>query len=295
MDNLEKYLPSKKFIASFLVIVILVSFFFTIKGVVVLFKNSKVSVNKGQTQVTVGTLVQKDSNNNGIPDWEEYLWGLNPKVNGESNKQFILSKKKTLTENGDITVTDDSQKISDNELLSRQFFATLISLQQSGQLDEGTIKSINESLGKNAIAVNLADIYTQSMLKIKDDSEASIKNYDDALNSLIKKYSNSNIGDELTMIIQGLQNKDASALYAASTIGEAYRSFGKDMMNIPVPKSLAETHLSAVNNYEKVGQSIIGLSQMLNDPMLAMKGLINYKNYSDALASDLEIISLPLQ
>ena len=137
MDNLEKYLPSKKFIASFLVIVILVSFFFTIKGVVVLFKNSKVSVNKGQTQVTVGTLVQKDSNNNGIPDWEEYLWGLNPKVNGESNKQFILSKKKTLTENGDITVTDDSQKISDNELLSRQFFATLISLQQSGQLDEG--------------------------------------------------------------------------------------------------------------------------------------------------------------
>ena len=296
MDNLEKYLPSKKFIASFLVIVILVSFFFTIKGVFVLFKDKKVLTNKGQqTQVAVGALIQQDSNSNGIPDWEEYLWGLNPKINGESNQQFILSKKTALAKSGDMVVSDDSQKITDNEILSQQLFATLVSLQQTGQLDDNALKTINESISKNAIAVDLSDVYSSSMLKVTDDSEASKKAYFDALQSLIKKYQGYNIGDELTIIIQGLSNKDASALYAASTIGDAYRLFGKDFAKIPVPKSLADTHLSVANNYEKVGQSIIGLTKMLTDPMLSMKAIINYKKYSEELSSGLDKISSALQ
>ena len=92
-----------------------------------------------------------------------------------------------------------------------------------------------------------------------------------------------------------MSNNDPSALYATKTVGEAYQSFGKDMMSIPVPRSLSASHLSAANNYEKVGQSINGLAQILTDQLVGMKSIINYKNYSDALASDLEKLSTILQ
>jgi hypothetical protein len=126
------------------------------------------------------------------------------------------------------------------------------------------------------------------MLTVKNDSADANTTYSDAFRKLISSYTDANIGSELTFIIQGLSNKDSSALYAAVTVGTAYQTFGQDLIKIPVPKSLTSIVLSAANNYEKTGQSIKDLAKMLSDPLIGMKAIINYKNYSDALASDLE-------
>ncbi len=290
MDNLKKYLPSKNFVAIILIIIIFIALFFTAKGIIFLFGGRKVTVNdKGVlVQTTPSTLIQKDSNNNGIPDYEEYMWGLDPTKNGPKNKEFIASKRKALAESGDITILDDSQTITDNELLSRQFLATIISLQQTGQLDADSVSSVTDAIGKDVEATPIPDVYTSNMLTLQNDSTSANATYSDALSALINNYTDADIGSELTFIIQGLSNKDPSALYAATTVADAYQSFGKDLMKIPVPKSLASIHLSVANNYEKTGRSIKDLSKILSDPLIGMRAIINYKNYSDALASDLE-------
>lgn len=296
MNNFKKYLPSKKFIAIILIIVVFIALFFTIKGIISLFLNKR--ANKGQqTSLSIETpasISQKDSNNNGIPDYEEYLWGLDPTKNGKENKDLIDAKRKALTDSGAI-IPDDSEGITDNELLSRQFLATIVSLQQTGNLSPESMTSVSEALGKNIEAIPIADIYTSNMLTMVNDSTIANTSYRDALSNLITKYQGADIGSELTFIIQGLSNKDPQALYAATTVADAYQSFGKELIKIPVPKSLASIDLSMANNYEKTGQSIKGLAQMLSDPITGMRALINYKNYSDALASDLEKLSGILQ
>ena len=296
MNNFKKYLPSKKFASILLIIVIFIALFFIIKGVVSLFKNNKSTKgNGGLVQVTtIGDKMQIDSNSNGIPDFEEYLWGLDPYKNGPENKEFIISKRKALTESGDI-IPDDSKSITDNDILARQFLATIVSLQQTGELNEETMSSVSEALGKNIEAVPIADIYTSNMLTTQNDSLVANNAYSKSLSNLVNKYADADIGSELTFIIQGLGNKDPQALYAATTVALAYQSFGRDLIKISVPKSLASTHLSMANNYEKTGQSIKGLAQMLSDPMAGMRAIVNYKKYSDALVSDLEKISETLQ
>jgi ABC-type Na+ efflux pump permease subunit len=296
MNNFKKYLPSKKFITVLLVIVVFIILFFTIRGVVSLFR-SKIASKGQQTKLTIETptsISQKDSNNNGVPDWEEYMWGLDPTKNGPSNKEYIATKRQALMDSGAI-IPDDSKAITDNERLSQEFLATIVSLQQTGSLDQDSMNSVSEAIGKNVVATPIADIYTSSMLMVKSDSTIANNAYSDALTALITKYKDADIGSELTFIIQGLENKDPQALYAASTVGDAYQSFGKDFMKIPVPKSLAVAHLSAANDYEKTGETIKDLSKMLSDPIIGMKALINYKKYNDALASDLEKISEILQ
>ena len=296
MNNFKKYLPSKKFITVLLVIAVFIILFFTIRGVVSLFR-SKIASKGQQTKLTIETptsISQKDSNNNGVPDWEEYMWGLDPTKNGPSNKEYIATKRQALMDSGAI-IPDDSKAITDNERLSQEFLATIVSLQQTGSLDQDSMNSVSEAIGKNIVATPIADIYTSSMLMVKSDSTIANNAYSDALTALITKYKDADIGSELTFIIQGLENKDPQALYAASTVGDAYQSFGKDFMKIPVPKSLAVAHLSAANDYEKTGETIKDLSKMLSDPIIGMKALINYKKYNDALASDLEKISEILQ
>jgi hypothetical protein len=299
MDNFKKYLPSRKFIATLLVIIIFIALFFTVKEVISLLQKRKKGVTLGNKstliETTPASLIQKDSNNNGIPDYEEYMWGLDPTKNGPENKEYILAKKKALVDSGDITTADDSQTITDNDILARQFLATIVSLQQTGELDSDSINSVSEALGKNIEATPIADVYTRNMMTVESDSSAANKAYSTALTSLINSYSDADIGSELTFIIQGLSNKDPQALYAATTVAVAYQTFGQKLIKIPVPQSLAAIVLSMANNYEKTGESIKDLSKMLTDPITAMKAIINYKNYSDALANDLEKLSGALQ
>jgi hypothetical protein len=294
MSDYKKYLPSKTFTTRILFIVVCIVLFFTVRGIISFFKNKEAKKSE-PVQMTVGTLIQKDSNDNGIPDWEEYLWGLDPYKNGQENKDLILAKKNTLLKNGEIQPMDDSKAISENEMLSQEFFATIIALQQTGQLDETSMKSVSEAVGKNIETTPIPDIYTRNMLTIKNDSTLTETTYKENLTALINKYSDADIGNELTFIVQGLSNNDPQALYAAKTVADAYQSFGREFIKIPVPQSLVQAHLSAANNYEKVGQAIKDLAQILSDPLIGMKAIINYKNYSDALANDLEKVSEILQ
>lgn len=291
----RKYLPSEQFIARVIIIVIIIVVVLGMYGLVKFIKN-KISSKSGDqpATLTIGNIIQKDSNNNGIADWEEYLWGLDPKKNGSENKEFISAKKSALTQSGDIVPTDYSQ-ITDNEILSQQFFAAIISLQQSGQLDETAMNSVSEAIGKNVETTPIPDIYTSSMLTIQNDSTLTIGAYRDAIGNLVTKYQNADIGSELTFIIQALSNNDPQALYVATTVASSYQSFGQELVKIPVPRSLASAHLSAANNYEKTGQSIKNLAKVLADPIAGMNAILSYKQYNDALASDLEKISSLLQ
>jgi len=296
MDNLKKYLPSKKFASIILVIIVFIALFFAIKETVFFLKDKKTSGNKnGVVQVTVGEVIQKDSNDNGIADWEEYLWGLDPAKNGPENKETIENKKKALTQSGGITVPDDSKAITENEILSREFFATIVSLQQTGSLNEESLNSVSSSIGQKIEAVPIEDVYTKKDLVIKSDSAAANKAYYDAYGALVTKYENADIGSELTLISQGLGNNDPQALYAAKTVAAAYISFADEFIKIPVPNSLSTIHLDLSNNYYKVGQSIQGLVQVISDPIIGMRAIINYKQYSDGLVLDVEKLAEILQ
>ena len=289
----SKYLPSKIFIIRIAVILSIIVIVFSVTKIVKYFKNRPTI--KTPMKVLVKDIVQKDSNENGIADWEEYLWGLDPYKNGPENKEFILAKRKTLAENNNTNQDDKTIVSSENEALSKEFFATVISLQQTGNLNEGSINSISEAIGEKIVATPIPDIYTISMIKtIKDSDDANI-DYFNSFNNLLKKYENEDIGKELTIISQGLGTNDPQALYVVRPIATAYRNFGKELINLPAPNSIAPLQLELANNYEKTGESLDDLTKTLIDPMVGMKALINYKKYSDALVSGLDKISESLQ
>ena len=297
MHNLKNYLPSKKFTSIILIVIIAITFILLVREVTYLIRGGRDLSNTGNiVQTTPEEKIRKDSNNNGIPDFEEYLWGLNPNKNGEENKEFILSKKRNLFGNDQLSPNnDDSKNITENEMLSRQFFATIVALQQEGALNQESIDSISTSIGQKIEVVIIPDIYTKNMLTIKKDSEDANVQYFIDFMELVNKYADADIGSELVLVSQGLGNNDPQALYAAITVASAYRTFGKELTKIPVPEYISSVHLSLANNYEKTAQTIEGLTQTLTDPIIGMRSIISYKKYSDAIVSDIEKISKILQ
>ncbi len=194
-----------------------------------------------------------------------------------------------------MAIGDDSRTILENEILSREFFATIVSLQQSGELNEESIKALSEAIGQKIEVTPIPDTYTENDLIVKGDGIEANKSYIDAFSKLVTKYEDADIGSELILISQGLGGNDPQALIATRTVASSYRSFGKDLINIPAPSSIASIHLSLANNYEKNAQSIEGLTMMLSDQIIGMRSLLNYKQYNDALVSDIEKLTEILQ
>lgn len=278
----KEYLPSKIFIVRVVFIFVILATIFGISKIYTYFKNRSTD---GVIKLQIKDVVQKDSNDNGIPDWEESLWGLDPEKDGPLNKDFIIAKRKILAENND--GSSESGNLTENDELSRELFSVVMSLQQSGTLNDDSITLITEAVGEKIDASPLPDIYAKNMLNIVIDSIDNTHNYNIAFGELVIKYADANIGDELVFISEGLKNDDSTAMSIVNTISNSYKSFGEDLMKIPVPASVASTHLSLANNYEKTGQSIDGLSQILENQILGMSSVINYKKYSDALVSDI--------
>ena len=283
----REYLPSRNFLIRLAFILIILAIFFGVYYLVKYIKNKPSS--KKPVTVLVKDVVQKDSNRNGIPDWEESLWGLDPLKNGPSNKEFIFEKRKTLAmTNGSM---EDPSQLTSTDDLSREFFSIIMSLQQAGTLNEESINLVSNTIGEKIVTTPIPDAYTKNMLIIKPDSEANLTTYYNKFKALTEKYSDKNIGDELTFIAEGIRINDVTAMKTTQGVALAYKQFGKELLDIPVPQSLASTHLSLANNYEKTGQSIDGLTQILEEPLVGMKALLNYKKYSDALVYDINSLS----
>lgn len=283
----KEYLPSRKFVAGVLIIAIIIAIIFGISKLATLFKGK---ITKSEpTKLLVKDLVQKDTNKNGIPDWEESLWGLDPTANGISNREFISNEKAKLTNNS--IIQEGSPVSNENTALSREFFAVIMSLQQSGDLNEDSIKAVSDTLGQKIVADPIGDTYTRDSLNKVVANTANIDTYVKAVGKLMTKYKDKDMGNELNLISQGLMRNDPQATMLAGNIGKVYRSFGQELVKIPVPATLVDLDLALANDYDRVAQSIEGLTKILTDPIIGMRAIINYKRYSDNLVADIENLS----
>ncbi len=111
---MKKYLPSKKFVIITLSIFATLGLVFFLvgkfqknpDGSLAVKDNWSLSEEKIEAQ-TLGELVKKDSDQDGLPDWEETLWGLdprNPETTPGTKDADVVAKRRAelepMTENG---------------------------------------------------------------------------------------------------------------------------------------------------------------------------------------------------
>lgn len=282
------YLPSKNFVIRISSILIIILVIFGITKLVTYFRNK--ANNNEPVKLLVKNIIDKDGNSNDIPDWEEFLWGLNPNKDGEKNKEFILNKRKELSSNN-LNKENDSTELSDNDQLSKEFFSIIFSLEQSGALNEESIGVISEAFNQKIEPILIPDIYTDTMIKINKDVNKASENYLVSIGEIIEKYADKNIGDELIFITEGMKNGDPTAMRAVLSVAQSYKDFGADLMKISVPQNKVDIHLKLANDYYKTGVSVEGLAQVLDNPIIGMSSILNYKKYSDSVVSDYSLLS----
>jgi hypothetical protein len=287
---MKEYLPSKEFMTRVGLVVISCALLFSVYKLSVFILNKFTKGGRRDLVAYKGGNIQKDTNKNGIADWEESLWGLDPSGDGEKNKATIEKRRGDLTNSSSASTMND-KPLNEDEEASREFFAAVMSLQQSGNLTDASIESVADAIGEKIVAKPIDDIYKPTDVKTEDLTEETFVMYFKQTSDLFNKYKNKSIGDELTFISQGLVNRDPEAMRVAGNVAKAYRAFGKELIQIPVPKVMAQNHFDLANNYEKVAISIEGMARVLDEPIVGMRAFVNYKKYNEALVKEINYIA----
>lgn len=287
-ENKKSYLPSNEFITRItILLVILVIATFAI-SIFDYFKekrgNKKTGLSssliKTDNGLTVSDVIIKDTNINGIPDWEESLWGLNPLKNGQSNKEFIEGKKKAL--NSQENKDNISGEVPENETdqLSREFFSSFMALRQSDTLNTNAIENLATTISQKVGDTDLPDTYLVNQIKTTSSNKANLIKYQSDLEKIFIKYENIELGDELSIMADAVEAMDYVKLQELYAVSNTYRSLAKDILNVSTPTDIQSEHFQLVNSYDKLGISIEKMSEAIDNPVTATTGVIMYARYT---------------
>jgi len=225
--------------------------------------------------LTVGDAIAKDSNGNGIPDWEERLWGLDPTelyTGDMSNKEIIDNKKRALG----LTVEDDKD-LNETDRLARQLFSISTSLGQEGaSLDD--IGEVGGALGDSVDVKSIPNHYFYKDIKTTATTATSLRSYQQKFVTITKKYATAQA--DIETVLTAIDTGDYTTISQVKQTAVSYKAYSKELAAMTIPIGVAQFHLDIINGLYGMAESFQYFSDLEENPVLGFKGLAIYKQYS---------------
>lgn len=262
-----------------------------------LFKNTEIfqrnNPENGLTygDLTIEDLVNKDTDGDGIPDWQEGLYGLDPTKKEttpgtpDSSALSKLRVEQGIWSGGDASAPEN---LTQTEKFSRELFATVAALNQNGPIDQATIDALSNSLATKIENSVQRKVYTISDIKISDDNRTkAIKTYSDALENIDKKYPTKikKVMDILQEFSSDENNPDVNILAELDPIIEEKQKCIIEILKITVPQSLSLLHLAVINDSQKLLENVSDIRLFDSDPIVAMGATMKYEDNILSLVS----------
>lgn len=279
----SKYLPSRKFVIFISSVILLAALIWV--GSILLGKETTYTKKDNNVGVSDSAdsdnFYTMDSDKDGVYDWEESLWGTDPKKedsdgDGVSDGEDIKERKKEIKEKNDISGEAElSENLNQTEIFARQLFSAASLANQSGGLSPESLNSFSESFGQSISSASIADLYQPSDLRLGSLAGSVYKKN---LSVIFKPYIDSGLSAESAMYL--MASGDASAEADIEKLAELHHAISNSLIMQEVPFGVAGPHLAMANNSAKISIALLNIKNLEDDPILAMIGLRQYFQYS---------------
>ncbi len=170
------------------------------------------------------------------------------------------------------TSTAPEKPLDQNDLIGRQLFSEYVSLSSNGGATPANLESLAEryvnGLASLDLSIRAVDI---SVLKTIADSSGNISAYGQTINQLRAKYQKLASDSYARNKFSGTESPAFSVFMAE--VGGMYETHAENLINTPVPKSLAENHLNLINNYLSSAEAAGFIGAVESDPSTALAAI----------------------
>ena len=243
-------------------------------------------------------IVVRDTDADGLPDWEESLYGTDPKktdtkglgmTDGEAVQQGLIvpqaivdipapEKESVSPAEG---VPPPAAPGSMTDAFARNFFTAYLEAKSS----TGGANLTREDL--SAIAESVMDDFRRSVapappfrlakdMRIGGTGESALETYRLSVNGVFAAHSVTLPKSELEYLAQAIEENSSEPLTHMEVISKAYLNTASGLAALPVPKELADSMLALVNALAQIGRVSADFARLESDPVATMLALGEY-------------------
>ena len=255
-------------------------------------------------------IATKDTDHDGLPDWEESLYGTDPTnpdtfhlgmTDGEAVARGLIVPKaiadaSVATSSGATTGAADGVPAPAPEgtltdAFAKNFFTLYLSTkeQNNGQaLTQDQMSAVaDQALAQLSESVAPApDFKSRQDLTVSGSGADALKAYAAEAEAVFAAQGVTLPKSELAYLQDAL-NGDESAYANLDKLAGAYRRVAAGLSALAVPQELADTELALINGMARMGGSVADFERVKTDPMTAMLALEQYPKAVLAVAQAL--------
>lgn len=232
-------------------------------------------------------IASKDSDIDGLPDWEESLYGTdshNPDsfklrmTDGEAVAKGLIVPKAIA----DISVATSTPADS---TLTSAFAKTFFSLYLAAkQANNGADLTANQTSALADQAMNqlsqnfapTADFKKMSDIKISGTGPDALLAFAMSAEAVLRNNATEATMSDIEYLQAAVQGDDATATTYLATLAKAYRNSAVGLAALSVPAELAAAHLAIVNSLMRLSEIYNDFARVDTDPLASMLALEQY-------------------
>lgn len=250
----------------------------------------------------------KDSDGDGLPDWEETLYGADPHnpdtfhlgmTDGEAVAKGLIVPKALA----DMPAATSSPAVADADGLppapaegtltaafAKSFFTSYLAAKQAaggGALSESDIKNVSvQALSSLSSAVATApDFKSSKELKVSGSGSDAMKAFAVNAEAVLLKNTSSATKTPLGYLKSILEDNDTTAFAHLSSLAKAYRGSAAGLAALPVPEELSVANLALINALMRMGEVTNDFTRADSDPLTTILALQQYVGIAQALGN----------
>lgn len=268
-DKIKNYLPSKDFrkrvfFISIFLILFLVARYTIYPQIIGLF-NKK---NKIPESMTISGLVDSDQDSDGVPDWEESIWGTDPKKpdtdnDGISDFDFIKSKKMIIGE------------VENNEtvIMSKEIMQVLLGLINKDIATDEAIQNLTSAAGETIINPTLENTFSYADIYSVPTSKASSAAYYKGFGSAYQTFAKSQAPDEFLLLAVAVSSENPDQLIDLDLTIKKYQTFLDKIKSLKVPTDAQNAHLDFINSLASIIKALEKSKDLYKNSVVGINGI----------------------
>lgn len=258
------------------------------------------TVQASEESALLKAIATKDSDADGLPDWEEALYGTDSHnadslhlgmTDGDAVARGLIVPKAIA----DVAVAtssptgagpDDSLPTAPADgtitaAFAKNFFTQYLAAKEANggaDLSESAMQDIaNQALRALSAAVIAAPDFKSSRdIAVSGSGPDALKAFAVSAEAILLKNTNNATTSEINYLKNAVQNDDTGAFVHIASIAKGYRDSAAGLAALPVPAELAASDLALVNAMMRASEIITDFTRVESDPMATMLALQQY-------------------
>lgn len=219
----------------------------------------------------------EDTDNDGVPDWEERLWGLNPEKadsdgDGVTDARYIASRKNEQLQR-ELGQEGIASNLSESQKLGRSIYTALLAVQSSGvQLSIEDQETMTDNIAQHIEGLQISDtLYVREDLALVENTQEKSYAYQDTLQEYIVQYPFET--RDIELLTEAIENPDAYRT-RINEASQRYQALEENLATMDVPFAIGGRHTEFLNSVATLADGLDNLRQEEPDDLISLALLV---------------------